>query len=182
MPFVFGRADIPEIILVANAALEDERGFFRECYKYSEFASFGITENFLQDSHSRSRKGVLRGLHYQKVPQAQAKLVRVVAGAILDVAVDMRRNSETYGKWVAVNLSAENGKSLYIPLGFAHGFCVLTEIADVLYKTTRERAPECERGVLWNDPDLAIAWPIPHPIVSSADSSLPRFRNADNNF
>ena len=178
MPFKFQRLEIPDVILVEPEVFDDERGFFMETYKYSEFCAFGIKEHFLQDNHSRSVKRVLRGLHYQNPPKAQGKLVRVVVGEIFDVGVDIRRGSPTYGKWVGEILSAENKRMLYIPPGFAHGFCVLSDVAEVLYKTTAEYAPECEAGIIWNDPEIGIRWPIEHPILSAKDAALPPLREA----
>ena len=182
MPFRFERLEISEVILIEPLVFPDERGFFMEAYKYSEFARFGIKERFVQDNHSRTVKGVLRGLHYQNPPKAQGKLIRVIVGEIFDVAVDIRKGSPTYGKWVGVNLSAENKKMLYIPPGFAHGFCVLSDEAEVLYKTTEEYAPECEAGILWNDPEIGIKWPIEFPIISPKDSKWPTLREAINGF
>jgi len=182
MPFSFRRLEIPEVILVEPRVFSDQRGFFMESYKYSEFAAFGITERFVQDNHSRSQKGVLRGLHYQNPPKAQGKLIRVVVGEVFDVAVDIRKGSPTYGKWVGVKLSAENKRMLYIPPGFAHGFCVLSEVAEVLYKTTEEYAPDCEAGIVWNDPEIGIAWPVESPILSSKDAQLPPLKYAENKF
>ena len=182
MPFRFTRLEIPEVVLIEPVVFPDERGFFLEVYKYSEFAAFGITERFLQDNHSRSVKGVLRGLHYQNPPKAQGKLVRVVAGEIFDVAVDIRKGSPTYGRWVGVNLSSENKRMLYIPPGFAHGFCVLSEEAEVLYKTTEEYAPEFETGIIWNDPEIGIRWPVEDPIISEKDARWPPLKDAVNGF
>lgn len=182
MPFRFTRLEIPEVVLIEPAVFPDERGFFMEAYKYSEFAAFGISERFRQDNHSRSRKGVLRGLHYQNPPKAQGKLVRAVAGEIFDVAVDIRKGSPTYGRWVGATLSAENKAMLYIPAGFAHGFCVLSEAAEVLYKTTEEYAPECEAGIIWNDPEIGIRWPVEDPIISPKDARWPPLKEAVNGF
>ena len=176
MPFKFKHLTIPDVILIEPTVFPDERGFFMESYKYSEFAAFGISEAFVQDNHSRSTKGVLRGLHYQKPPKVQGKLVRVVVGEIFDVGVDIRKGSPTYGKWVGERLSAENKRMLYIPPGFAHGFCVLSEVAEVLYKATEEYAPEYDAGIRWNDPDIGIEWPIEHPILSEKDAGLPFLR------
>ena len=173
MPFQFSRLAIPDVVLIEPTVFPDERGFFIESYKYSEFAAFGIKEHFVQDNHSRSVKGVLRGLHYQRQPKAQGKLVRVVVGEIFDVGVDIRKGSPTYGKWVGEVLSAENKRMLYIPPGFAHGFCVLSEVAEVLYKTTTEYSPEHDAGIIWNDPEIGIEWPIEHPILSEKDAGLP---------
>lgn len=174
MPFRFERLQIPDVILIEPTVFPDERGFFMETYKYSEFAAFGIKERFIQDNHSRSKKGILRGLHYQRLPKAQGKLVRAVVGEIFDVAVDIRKGSPTYGKWVGEKLSAGNIQMLYIPPGFAHGFCVLSEEAEVIYKVTEEFSPEHDAGIIWNDPEIGIDWPIEYPIVSAKDTGLPR--------
>ena len=182
MPFTFKRLEIPDVILIEPRVFQDVRGFFMETYKYSDFAAFGIAERFVQDNHSRSVKGVLRGLHYQNPPHAQGKLIRVVVGEVFDVAVDIRKGSPTYGKWVGVKLSAENRRMLYIPPGFAHGFCVLSDVAEVVYKVTAEYAPECEAGIIWNDPGIGIEWPIKHPIISSKDAQWPTLREAVNGF
>jgi dTDP-4-dehydrorhamnose 3,5-epimerase len=182
MAFLFERLEIPEVILIKPQVFADERGFFMETYKHSDFAAFGIRERFVQDNHSRSVKGVLRGLHYQNPPKAQGKLVRVVIGEIFDVAVDIRKGSPTYGKWVGVELSAENKRMLYIPPGFAHGFCVLSEVAEVLYKTTEEYAPECEAGIIWNDPEIGIKWPVEQPIISPKDAKWPGLKDIANAF
>jgi len=182
MPFVFKRLEIPDLILIEPKVFEDERGFFLEAYKYSDFQAFGISEHFLQDNHSRSAKGVLRGLHYQNPPKAQGKLIRVIAGEIFDVAVDIRKGSPTYGKWVGLILSAQNKKMLYVPPGFAHGFCVLSDVAEVLYKTTDEYSPKYEAGILWNDPDIGITWPIKDPILSEKDKRWLPLREAWNEF
>jgi dTDP-4-dehydrorhamnose 3,5-epimerase len=179
MPFNFKRLEIPDVILIEPRIFPDERGFFMESYKYSDFAAFGIKEQFVQDNQSRSTRGVLRGLHYQKAPKAQGKLVRVVVGEIFDVGVDIRQGSPTYGKWVGEQLSAENKRMLYIPPGFAHGFCVLSELADVTYKVTEEFSPEHDEGIIWNDPDIGVDWPIENPIVSTKDAALPTLRGAD---
>lgn len=181
MPFQFQKLEIPEIILIQATKTRDARGFFRETYRQAEFAAHGIPA-FVQDNHSHSTRGVLRGLHYQKQPKAQGKLVMVASGEILDAAVDIRQGSPTYGRWVAQTLSADNGRMLYVPPGFAHGFCVRSESADVIYKVTAEYAPELERGIIWNDPDIAIAWGLREPRVSSRDAQLPLLREADNNF
>jgi len=182
MSFKFQRLGISDVILIEPEVFSDERGFFMETYKYSEFSAFGVKEYFLQDNHSRSVKGVLRGLHYQNPPKAQGKLVRVVLGEVFDVAVDIRKGSPTYGKWVGTILSSENKKMLYIPPGFAHGFCVLSDVAEVLYKVTEEYAPECEAGIIWNDPEIGIQWPIKSPILSPKDARWPPLKEADNQF
>ncbi|BCB28733.1 dTDP-4-dehydrorhamnose 3,5-epimerase [Sulfurimicrobium lacus] len=151
---------IPDVLILEPKVFGDERGFFFESYNARKFTELtGIKAEFVQDNHSRSAKNVLRGLHYQ-IQQPQGKLVRVVAGAVYDVAVDLRKNSSTFGKWEGVELSAENKRMLWVPPGFAHGFLVLSDYAEFLYKTTDYWAPEHERCVAWNDPDLAIAWPL----------------------
>ena len=182
MPFTFKRLDIPEVILVDAKAFPDDRGFFLEIFKESVFISNGIDTRFVQDNFSHSVKEVLRGLHYQKNPNAQAKLVTALSGEIFDVAVDIRKDSPTYGKWIGEILSENNHKLLYIPEGFAHGFCVLSEEADVLYKVSQEYSPEDEKGIIWNDPEINITWPIDKPILHEKDSKLPFLKNADNNF
>lgn len=182
MPFTFKRLEIPDIMLVEAQAFPDERGFFMESFKESIFTANDINTKFVQDNFSHSSKGVLRGLHYQKNPKAQAKLVMVTRGEIFDVAVDMRKGSITYGKWVGEILSEQNHKLLYVPKGFAHGFCVLSDKADVLYKVNSEYSKEHESGILWNDPDLDIKWPIGKPIMIQKDLQLPTLKNADNNF
>ncbi len=182
MPFVFKRLNIPEVILVESKAFSDDRGFFLELFKKSIFTSNIIKTKFVQDNFSHSVKGVLRGLHYQKNPKAQAKLVTTLRGEIFDVTVDIRKDSPTYGKWVGEILSENNHKLLYIPEGFAHGFCVLSKEADVLYKVNNEYSPEDEMGILWNDPEINITWPIDKPILQEKDSKLPVLKNADNNF
>jgi dTDP-4-dehydrorhamnose 3,5-epimerase len=182
MPFQFQRLEIPDIILVQARAARDKRGYFMETYKQSVFASNGLPDVFVQDNHSHSMRGVLRGLHYQKHPKAQGKLVMVLRGEIFDVAVDIRRGSPTFGTWIGRVLSSENWHMLYIPIGFAHGFCVLSDEADVVYKVTDEYAPECERGIVWNDPEIGIQWPVAQPIVSTKDAVLPLLKDADFNF
>jgi len=182
MPFKFNRLEIPDLILIEPRVFEDERGFFMEFYNLKDFNHSGIDVEFVQDNHSHSRKGVLRGLHYQLRPMEQGKLVRCVRGIIFDVAVDIRRGSPTYGEWVGVILSEENKNMLYIPPGFAHGFCVLSDEADVIYKVTNFYSPEHDRGIIWDDPDIGIEWPIKDPILSEKDSKLPTLKEAENNF
>jgi dTDP-4-dehydrorhamnose 3,5-epimerase len=182
MPFRFRGLDLPEVVLIDPKVFPDERGFFLETYKHSEFSSNGIQERFVQENHSHSLRRTLRGLHYQKNPKAQSKIVRVVAGTIFDVVVDIRKGSPRYGRWIGVNLSAENKQMLYVPAGFAHGACVMSEEAALLYMVSSEYAPECERGVIWNDPALGIQWPQDKPILSSRDQMWPPLAYADNNF
>ena len=182
MPFIFESLAIPGVTLVKPRVFSDTRGFFLETYKRSDFTGAGIPADFVQVNHSHSLVNVLRGLHYQKNPAAQGKLVTAVRGAVFDVAVDIRQGSPTYGSWLGEVLSEENHHLLYIPPGFAHGFCVLSDRADVIYRVTAEYAPALDRGVLWNDPDLAIEWPVENPILSEKDANQPRLREADNNF
>jgi dTDP-4-dehydrorhamnose 3,5-epimerase len=182
MPFSFKKLEIPGLVLIEPRVFEDGRGFFMETYKAPDFAAAGINGSFVQENHSRSSKGVLRGLHYQNPPFAQAKLVRVVRGEIFDVAVDIRKGSPTWAKWVGVVLSEENRYILYVPETFAHGFCVLSEIAEVIYKTTGVYSPESEAGIIWNDADLNIDWPVKQPILSEKDRKLPSLENANIRF
>ncbi|MEB3248088.1 MAG: dTDP-4-dehydrorhamnose 3,5-epimerase [Merismopediaceae bacterium] len=171
---------IPEVLILEPRVFGDERGFFFESYNEQCFADqTGITPKFVQDNHSLSRKNVLRGLHYQ-IQQPQGKLVRVVAGAVLDVAVDLRRHSPTFGQWESCLLSAENKRQLWVPEGFGHGFVVLSDQAEFLYKTTDYYAPQYERTVLWNDPDLAIDWQLTSPpILSAKDQAGIPFQQAE---
>ena len=174
MPFSFKKLEIEDVILVTPKVFGDSRGFFMESYQKSAFEQNGIKDNFSQDNHSKSTKGVLRGLHYQTNPKAQAKLVRCSRGKILDVAVDIRKDSPTFGKWVGEVLSEENKNMLYIPAGFAHGFVVLSDEAELLYKASNEYSPENDRGVRWNDPDINVKWGIDfEPLISEKDSKQP---------
>jgi len=182
MPFEFKQLDIKGVILITPKVFGDGRGFFLETYKRSDFTAAGIAENFVQDNFSASVRGVLRGLHYQKNPAAQAKLVKCISGEIFDVAVDIRKNSPAYGKWTGHKLDDKTHKMLYIPAGFAHGFSVISETAQVLYKVTREYSPEHDRGIRWDDPDININWGIEKPAVSAKDSALPALKDCDNNF
>ena len=182
MTFKFNRLDISDVIFIEPQLFSDTRGLFFESFKESEFTSNGIDKKFVQDNFSHSTHGVLRGLHYQKNPKAQAKLVTVLKGKIFDVAVDIRKNSSTFGKWVGEILSEEDHKLIYIPEGFAHGFCVLSDCADVLYKVNNEYSPEHEKGIIWNDPKINISWPIKNPTISNKDNELPTLENLDNNF
>ena len=182
MTFSFLNLKIPDVKLIIAKHYVDERGYFLESYKESEFFRNGINVKFLQDNFSHSVKGALRGLHYQKNPKAQAKLVTALKGEIFDVAVDIRKNSPTFGQWVGEILSEKNHKLLYIPEGFAHGFCVLSEEADVLYKVNQEYSPEDERGIVWNDPQINIKWPIDIPVLHEKDSKLFTLKNTESNF
>ena len=174
MPFEFEKQKIEDVILVKPKVFGDNRGFFMEAYKKSEFFENGIAIEFNQDNHSKSTKGVLRGLHYQKSPYAQAKLVRCSKGRIYDVAVDIRPESKTFGQYVKVELSEENKQMLFIPEGFAHGFVVLSEEAELLYKASGEYAPQADRGIRWNDETIGIDWEIDFkPILSEKDMAQP---------
>lgn len=183
MPFRFQRLpELAEVVLVEPVVFMDERGFFMETFKASAFTDAGIPAQFVQDNHARSSYGVLRGLHYQVAPKPQGKLVRAISGEIFDVAVDIRRDSPTFRRWVAVRLTAANRLMLYVPPGFAHGYCVLSETAEVLYKSTCEYDPYLERGIIWNDPELSIAWPIERPHLSPRDAALPLLADIGSDF
>jgi dTDP-4-dehydrorhamnose 3,5-epimerase len=182
MPFTFETLEIPDVILIRAKHFADDRGFFLESYKQSEFAANGIPWTFVQDNRSHSTQRVLRGLHYQNHPRAQGKLFMALTGEVFDVAVDIRQGSPTYGRWVGVTLSADSFNMLYIPVGFAHGFCTLSERADVLYKVTDEYAADLDRGIRWDDPQIGIDWPLADPIVSEKDARLPFLHDAENSF
>ena len=167
------KTPIDGLLTIEPKIFADPRGMFYEVYSENRYEEHGIP-CFVQDNHSVSKKGVLRGLHYQVNP-GQGKLVRVTRGEVFDVAVDIRKQSPTYGKWWGLSLSETNNFQLYIPIGFAHGFCVLSELAEVLYKCSDYYSPENERGILWNDPDLAIDWPVKDPILSEKDAVYPLF-------
>ena len=172
--------DIADVILIEPEVFGDHRGFFMETWKEKTFAENGITVDFVQDNHSKSSHGILRGLHYQ-IEQSQGKLVRVIAGAVFDVAVDMRRSSATFGKWVGYELSAENHRMMWVPPGFAHGFYVMSESAEFVYKCTDYYAPEHEHSLLWNDPILDINWHLVDgkmPTLSDKDTNAPVFADA----
>ena len=167
------KTPIDGLLTIKPKIFADPRGMFYEVYSENKYEEHGIP-CFVQDNHSVSKKGVVRGLHYQVNP-GQGKLVRVTRGEVFDVAVDIRKQSPTYGKWWGLSLSETNNFQLYIPIGFAHGFCVLSESAEVLYKCSDYYSPENERGILWNDPDLAIDWPVKDPILSEKDAVYPLF-------
>lgn len=173
------KTEIPDVLIFEPKVFSDERGFFMESFNQKVFEeAVGRKIEFVQDNHSKSTKGVLRGLHYQVEPYAQGKLVRCIAGEVFDVAVDIRKDSETFGKWVGVNISSENKRQLWIPEGFAHGFLVLSDSADFLYKTSNYYSPIHERGIVWNDPTININWPINiDKILSEKDTILPKFIN-----
>jgi len=172
---------LPDVWIIVPKLFGDHRGFFMETYHAKRYAEAGITHTFVQDNHSGSRRGILRGLHYQ-IQHAQGKLVRAVVGSVYDVVVDLRRSSPTFGCWAGVELSAENHRQLWVPPGFAHGFYVLSDWAEVFYKATDFYAPEWERTLLWNDPALQITWPIPageEPVLSEKDRQGKRLQDAD---
>ena len=180
MPFEFEKQSIEDIILVKPKVFGDNRGFFMESYKKSEFIKNGIDIEFQQDNHSKSSAKVLRGLHYQAKPYEQAKLVRCITGKIYDIAVDIRPNSKTFGQYVKVELSEDNKNMLYIPKGFAHGFVVLSSEAELLYKASGEYNPKADRGILWSDKDLNIDWGIDfEPILSEKDQNQPKLKDID---
>jgi dTDP-4-dehydrorhamnose 3,5-epimerase len=167
---------IPEVVMIETAFVEDERGFFIETYHRQQYADHGLAADMVQDNHSRSQRGVLRGIHYQGPPVPMVKLVRCTFGVLLDVAVDLRVGSPTFGKAVAVELSAENKRQLWVPVGFGHGFVALSEFAEIQYKCSAYYTPSAEGAVAWNDPDLAIAWPIADPILSRRDQAAMSLR------
>jgi len=178
MPFEFEKQKIEDVILIKPKVFGDNRGFFMETYKKSDFFANGIDIEFNQDNHSKSTKGVLRGLHYQASPYGQAKIVRCTKGRIYDVAVDIRPNSKTFGQYVKAELSEENKYMLFIPVGFAHGFVALSDEVEILYKASGEYAPQADRGILWNDTDINIDWEIDfEPILSEKDKHQPRFKD-----
>jgi dTDP-4-dehydrorhamnose 3,5-epimerase len=171
------RTELSGVLLLEPRRFGDDRGFFMEMFHAKRYAEAGISGPFVQDNFSRSARGILRGLHFQE-PNAQGKLVQVLAGAVYDVAVDIRRGSPTFGRWVGVELTADNRRQLWMPAGFAHGFCVLSESADFHYKCTDFYAPASERGIAWNDPDLGIPWPVKSPLLSPKDAVAPRLKDA----
>lgn len=182
MPFTFEKTSLEGVLLIKPQVFYDDRGYFFESYKKSEFAKAGIECEFGQENNSKSARGVVRGLHYQKTPHAQAKLVRVLKGAILDVVVDIRKGSPDYGKWIKVELSEENRRMIFVPRGFAHGFVALSEFAELQYKVDNEYCKASEGGIIWNDPTLSVDWGMTDPILSAKDAVLPLLAEADNNF
>jgi len=168
-------------MIIEPQVFRDDRGFFLETFHEKKYVQGKIHRTFVQDNHSHSQKGTLRGLHYQ-LPHAQGKLVYVVTGEIFDVAVDIRRGSPTFGQWVGVHLSDENKQQIYVPEGFAHGFCVLSERADVIYKCTDLYSPEDERGIFWADPTIGVEWPIEFPVLSEKDSRNPKLSDISEEF
>lgn len=180
MPFTFIKTNIEGVIIVEPRVFPDGRGKFLETYKKNDFYENGIPYEFVQDNHSVSQKGVLRGLHFQREPKAQGKLVRVVKGAVFDVAVDIRTHSPTYRKWFGIELTSDNYKMLFIPPGLAHGFATLEDDTEFLYKCTDVYSPEHDGGIIWNDPEIGIDWPIDNPLVSEKDKKLPFLKDLIN--
>lgn len=176
MPFTCKGLEIPGLLLIEPKLFSDSRGFFMETYQQKDFDEAGIPDAFVQENHAMSHRGVLRGLHFQAEPFAQGKLVRCVRGRVFDVAVDIRKGSSTFGKWVSLTLSEKNRWILWIPKGFAHGYQALEDQTEILYKTDNYYSPAHERGIVCDDPDLAIPWPLENPLVSEKDRKLPRFK------
>lgn len=168
---------LPGVVLIQPKVHGDVRGFFMELFHADRYAQAGVPSTFLQDNLSRSSKGILRGLHFQE-PNGQGKLVQVVSGTVFDVAVDVRKGSPHFGKWVGYELSSDNRRQMFVPAGFAHGFCVLSDTADFLYKCTTLYAPQHEQSILWNDPDIGIEWPVKEPLLSKKDAVAPRLKDA----
>jgi len=173
MTVKYTKTSLPGVLVIEPVAYEDDRGFFLETHHQKKYAEGGIDGTFVQDNRSHSKQGVLRGLHYQ-LRYPQGKLVYVITGEIFDVAVDIRRGSPTFGKWEGIYLSSDNNRQIFVPEGFAHGFCVVSETADVLYKCTDFYAPGDEFGILWSDPTIGIAWPVASPVLSPKDSQYPK--------
>jgi dTDP-4-dehydrorhamnose 3,5-epimerase len=182
MPSTFTPLGIPGVVLLDRAVFPDDRGYFTELFKRSELEANGVPSDFVQENVVRSGANVVRGLHFQNPDSAQGKLVSVVLGAVWDVAVDLRKSSPTFGEWVAEELSEENGRSLWLPEGFGHGYAVLSDEALVVYGVTSEYAPESEAGVIWDDPELGIDWPYAEPLLSPKDAVLPTLGEASIGF
>ena len=179
MPFDYQPLELDGVVLVKPRVFSDERGYFMETFKQSEFLAHGIAFRPVQENHSKSAKGILRGLHFQVEPFAQSKLVRVVCGSIFDVAVDVRKSSSTFGRWVGAELSEHNKLAMFIPKGFAHGFTALVDGTEVVYMVDKEYSKEHERGVVWNDQLIAIRWPIANPVLLEKDANLPTLRDSE---
>lgn len=180
--FLFEPTKIPDVVVITPRGFEDQRGRVHQVFRASPFAAHGLPSHFPQANASYSHPGVLRGIHYQKHPRAQGKLVTTLEGAIFDVAVDLRRASPTYGEWVGIELDSRRPQMLYIPPGFGHGFCTLNGHAIVLYQMSDEYAPELDGGIAWDDPDLGIDWPVERPVLSERDARLPRLHDVDPGF
>jgi dTDP-4-dehydrorhamnose 3,5-epimerase len=168
---------IPDLLIIEPRVFADERGFFLEIFHAARFREAGLPDSFVQDNHSRSKRGVIRGLHYQE-PEGQGKLVRCTRGALFDVAVDIRAGSPAFGRWYGMELSEETMRMLWIPAGFAHGFCALTDEADLVYKCTVPYSPRHEHSIVWNDPEIGIKWPVSDPVLSPKDAAAPPLKNA----
>jgi dTDP-4-dehydrorhamnose 3,5-epimerase len=182
MAFVIEKLSLPELLHVTSDVYPDGRGFFVEMFRENIFSDYGVRGPWVQFNRSYSKQNVIRGMHYQRLPKAQGKLVMPMQGEIFDVAVDMRQNKPTFGLWAGIKLEAKKAEMLYIPPGFAHGFCTLSQEAEVLYLCSDYYVPEQEGGVVWNDSKIGIEWPIENPIVSARDAALPTLEKADNNF
>lgn len=182
MSFEFHELEIPGVFLVKTTRHGDDRGFFQESYRASAFRDAGLAGEFVQDNFARSRRGVLRGLHFQSPPQAQGKLVGVPMGSVFDVGVDLRVGSPAYGRWVGLELDEATGSLLFLPPGLAHGYCVLSEAAHVAYKVTAEYSPGLDGGIRWDDPELGIPWPTSTPILSAKDQTLPALKDFESPF
>lgn len=182
MPVEITQTEIPDVLVVKTGIFSDHRGFFSESYSRNMWAKEGFNETFVQDNLSRSSKGVLRGMHYQLSAHGMGKLIRVVTGAVFDAAVDLRKGSPTFGKWVGRELSGANGLSLWVPAGFAHGFVALEDDTHVWYKCTGHHAPEAERALNYKDPDVGIAWPIEPSVISEKDAAAPMLAGAEYDF
>lgn len=178
MPFTFNTLEIPDVILIEPKSYPDDRGYFFESFKASDFKKANLPTHFVQDNFSFSKKGVIRGLHYQKAPKAQGKLIIVLKGSVWDVAVDIRKYSPTYLKWTSIELNDKNHAMLYIPPGFAHGFMALSEDVHLHYKCTNEFDPISDTGIRWDDPDIGVRWPVENPIVSQKDRNLPAYASS----
>lgn len=182
MSFRFTELELPGLILVEGARHADSRGFFAEAFRESAFRAGGVVARFVQDNHARSTRGVLRGMHFQLPPMPQGKLMRVVEGEVFDVAVDLRRGSPGYGRWAGVHLSGDDDRLLWIPPGFAHGYQVLSDSADLTYKVTAEYDGRLDRGIRWDDPDIGVVWPMSEPRLSPKDLALPSLAEVENPF
>ncbi len=182
MNFKFTTNQFAGVVVVTPRLFHDERGYFCETYKFSDFKEMGISDNFVQDNQSFSLKNVVRGLHFQNNPRAQAKLVRCVRGEIYDCIVDLRKDSPTFGQYFGINLSEQNGMMIYVPVGFAHGFLTVSDIAEVVYKTSDEYDPKSEDGIRFDDPELGIDWGVKNPIISAKDGILPFFKDLKTSF
>lgn len=181
MQITLTKTPLKGLLIIETRVFEDKRGFFMESFSKRDFDNAGLNDEFVQENHSRSEKGVLRGLHYQNMHAPMAKLVRCTVGAMYDVAVDIRTGSPTFGQWFGIELSEENKKMLYVPIGFAHGFQTISESADIQYKQTGYYTPAAEEAIAWNDPDLNIPWPIPNPLLSEKDRHGMSFKEYSNN-